>query len=206
MDKFKLNDNSKTFINELFNFWGQRGVTNLKIPQIGGRELDLMHLYKAVCKRGGFHRVCSNKLWKEIVLEFGLPRTCTSASFTLRNHYQKYLLAYEQKFFFGRNEEVEYPEVQGARPRKVVRPVEEEPKYVAPEVPRNQSIENVLNGMYQNIPDNSEILYLRKYKTVPVVSEMNRILLAFESHMQEETTFALNSLLLYSCNAHFHLE
>ncbi len=207
MDKFKLNDNSKTFINELFNFWGQRGVTNLKIPQIGGRELDLMHLYKAVCKRGGFHRVCSNKLWKEIVLEFGLPRTCTSASFTLRNHYQKYLLAYEQKFFFGRNEEVEYPEVQGARPRKVVRTVEEEPKFIAPEVvPRNQSIENVLNGMYQNIPDNSEILYLRKYKTVPVVSEMNRILLAFESHMQEETTFALNSLLLYSCNAHFHLE
>jgi hypothetical protein len=26
--------------------------------------------------------------------EFGLPSTCTSASFTLKNHYQKYLLGY----------------------------------------------------------------------------------------------------------------
>ena len=207
MDKYKLNEQSKQFINDLFNFWGQKGIANLKIPQIGGRELDLMHLYKAVCKRGGFHRVCSNKLWKEIVLEFGLPRTCTSASFTLRNHYQKYLLSYEQKFFFGRNEEPEHVEVPGARPRKAVRQVEEEPKYIEPPVSKhNQSIEAVLNGMYQNVPDNTEILYLRKYKTEPVVSEMNRILLAFESHMQEEITFALNSLLLYSCNAHFHLE
>jgi len=208
MDKYKLNDQSKGFINDLFNFWGQKGVSNLKIPQIGGRELDLMHLYKAVCKRGGFHRVCSNKLWKEIVLEFGLPRTCTSASFTLRNHYQKYLFAYEQKFFFQRGDDVDIPEVPGARPRKIVKPVEEEPqpKYVPQETTKHQSIENVINGLYQNVPDNAEIQYLRKYKTVPVVSEMNRILLSFESHMAEEVTFALNSLLLYSCNAHFHLE
>jgi hypothetical protein len=60
---------------------------NIKIPQIGGRELDFYKLYKAVTTRGGAELVSNNKLWKEIVNEFGLPSTCTSASFTLRNHY-----------------------------------------------------------------------------------------------------------------------
>lgn len=38
------------------------------------------------------------KLWKEIVNEFQIPSSCTSASFTLRNHYIKCLLAYEEKY------------------------------------------------------------------------------------------------------------
>ena len=38
------------------------------------------------------------------VNEFDLPPSCTSASFTLKNHYQKYLLAYEQKFYFGKTD------------------------------------------------------------------------------------------------------
>ena len=62
---------------------------------MGGKELDFYRLYKAVCRRGGAEAVSNNKLWKEIVNEFGLPSTCTSASFTLRNHYIKYLLGYE---------------------------------------------------------------------------------------------------------------
>lgn len=51
-------------------------------------------MYKSVCKKGGGQAVSNNKMWKEIVDEFGLPSTCTSASFTLKNHYQKYLLGY----------------------------------------------------------------------------------------------------------------
>lgn len=39
------------------------------------------------------------KLWREIVNEFQLPASCTSASFTLRQHYEKCLLEYERKFF-----------------------------------------------------------------------------------------------------------
>ena len=84
-----------TFIQELFDFLRARNVPNLKIPQIGGRELDLLALYTAVIKRGGAENVSNKKLWKEIVNEFDLPPSCTSASFTLKNHYQKYLLQYE---------------------------------------------------------------------------------------------------------------
>ncbi len=99
-----MNRTRSEFISELFRFLKGRGVMNLKIPQIGGKELDLLALYTAVIKRGGAENVSNKKLWKEIVNEFDLPPSCTSASFTLKNHYQKYLLAYEQKVYFKKEE------------------------------------------------------------------------------------------------------
>jgi hypothetical protein len=54
------------FIKRLFDFLRQRSVQNLKIPQIGGKELDLYALYLTVIKRGGALNVSHNKLWKEI--------------------------------------------------------------------------------------------------------------------------------------------
>ena len=64
--------------------------------------------------------VSNHKLWKEIVDEFGLPSTCTSASFTLKNHYQKYLLGYEQRFFFGKDDTADLPELVAGRQRKPI--------------------------------------------------------------------------------------
>lgn len=75
------------FYRELFSFLSRRKVPNLKIPQIGGKELNLLKLFKAVVKRGGAEIVSAKKLWKEIVDEFDLPHSCTSASYTLKNHY-----------------------------------------------------------------------------------------------------------------------
>ena len=102
----------------LFKFLQQREVGNLKIPQIGGKQLDLYELYHAVVRRGGAQNVTAKKLWKEIVNEFDLPPTCTSASFTLKNHYEKYLLAYEQKFHFCRSEEEMVTELGNVRQRR----------------------------------------------------------------------------------------
>jgi hypothetical protein len=67
--------------------------------------------------------VSNSKLWKEIVNEFGLPPTCTSASFTLRNHYTRFLLGYEQKYFFGREDDTELPELNPGRTRKMTKKV-----------------------------------------------------------------------------------
>ena len=125
-------DEAKQFRKSLQDFWTSRGLTNLKIPQIGGRELNLFHLYKAVCKRGGAQMVSQNKHWKEIVNEFGLPPSCTSASFTLRNHYSKYLLAYEQKYLFGREDDTAIPELVGLRQRKQVKKMEDSGKEESP--------------------------------------------------------------------------
>jgi hypothetical protein len=37
-----------------------------------------------------------------VVLVLNLPSSCTSASYTLRHHYYKILLLYEQHSFFGK--------------------------------------------------------------------------------------------------------
>lgn len=79
-------------------FHRELGNDNFKVPSIGGKELDLCKLYKAVYVRGGSVQVSTRKLWKEIVNEFQIPSSCTSASFTLRNHYNKCLLAYETRW------------------------------------------------------------------------------------------------------------
>ena len=216
-------DETKQFRKSLQEFWASRGHNNLKIPQIGGRELNLYHLYKAVCKRGGAQVVSQNKLWKEIVNEFGLPPSCTSASFTLRNHYSKYLLAYEQKYLFGREDDAAIPELLGIRERKKFKKNEE--SFRGNESPQGSvsnteakgnitgasglsnnnggiqsSLNQVLQEKFQGIEKTQEIFYTRKNKLYPMVSEIKRILLAFESHLQEEIMFAINSLLLFSSN------
>lgn len=66
-----------------------------KVPLIGGKELDLYRLFNLVTLKGGLDEVSNKKLWKDIVAEFELPQSCTSASFTLKNHYMKYLYLYE---------------------------------------------------------------------------------------------------------------
>lgn len=194
-------DEKKGFLKSLFEFWASKGVTNLKIPQIGGRELDMHHLYKAVCKRGGAQIVSENKLWKDIVNEFGLPPSCTSASFTLRNHYSKYLLAYEQKYHFGRDDDSAITELVSSRGRKQAKPYEE----ISGEILRSEvqipvSIKNALSERYSKNDKNEEIFYTKRTRITPLISEIKRIMLAFESRIQTEVTFALNCLLLYSCN------
>lgn len=44
------------------------------------------------------------------------------------------------------------------------------------------------------------IQYVRRSRLVPFTGEMRRIMLAFESHLQEEIRFSLNHLLMYSCS------
>ena len=91
----------KQFKEKLINFQKDLGVENFKVPQIGGKELNLCKLFKAAILRGGFQRVTNNKLWKEIVNQFEIPSSCTSASFTLKSHYIRCLLQYEKKFYEG---------------------------------------------------------------------------------------------------------
>ncbi|XP_003247900.3 protein giant [Acyrthosiphon pisum] len=61
------------------------------------RVLDLYTLYKLVVQRGGIVAVITKKLWQEIIRGLGLPPSITSAAFTLRTQYVKYLYAYESR-------------------------------------------------------------------------------------------------------------
>ena len=57
--------------------------------------LDLFELYKLVVAKGGLVEVINKKLWREITKGLNLPSSITSAAFTLRTQYMKYLYPYE---------------------------------------------------------------------------------------------------------------
>ncbi|CAB3234860.1 unnamed protein product [Arctia plantaginis] len=57
--------------------------------------LDLYELYNLVVARGGLVEVINKKLWQEIIKGLKLPSSITSAAFTLRTQYMKYLYEYE---------------------------------------------------------------------------------------------------------------
>lgn len=57
--------------------------------------LDLFKLYKLVVEKGGLVEVINKKIWREITKGLNLPSSITSAAFTLRTQYMKYLYPFE---------------------------------------------------------------------------------------------------------------
>lgn len=91
-----------------------------KLRRIGGAELDLYGLYKAVLERGGLQSVIHNRAFKMVAKALLLPKTCTSAAFILRSEYEKLLYAYEQKHVWGRDVTDIPPIVQADRRKSLV--------------------------------------------------------------------------------------
>ncbi|KFD70884.1 hypothetical protein M514_01168 [Trichuris suis] len=85
----------KEFLDDLFNFMQRRGTPVTRIPIMAKQVLDLYELYKLVVSHGGLVEVINKKLWREITKGLHLPQSITSAAFTLRTQYMKYLYAYE---------------------------------------------------------------------------------------------------------------
>ncbi|XP_068520929.1 AT-rich interactive domain-containing protein 3A-like isoform X1 [Anas acuta] len=57
--------------------------------------LDLYTLYRLVMDKGSLVEVINKKIWREITKGLNLPTSITSAAFTLRTQYMKYLYPYE---------------------------------------------------------------------------------------------------------------
>ncbi|CAH2042541.1 unnamed protein product, partial [Iphiclides podalirius] len=66
-----------------------------RLPIMAKSVLDLYELYNLVIARGGLVEVINKKLWQEIIKGLRLPSSITSAAFTLRTQYMKYLYDYE---------------------------------------------------------------------------------------------------------------
>ena len=54
--------------------------------------LDLYELYNLVVEKGGLVEVINKKQWQEIIKGLSLPSSITSAAFTLRSQYTRYLV------------------------------------------------------------------------------------------------------------------
>ncbi|XP_048832101.1 AT-rich interactive domain-containing protein 3A isoform X2 [Brienomyrus brachyistius] len=87
--------NRKEFLDDLFSFMQQRGTPVNRIPIMAKQVLDLYMLYQLVTEKGGLVEVINKKLWREITKGLNLPTSITSAAFTLRTQYMKYLYPYE---------------------------------------------------------------------------------------------------------------
>ncbi|TSM94634.1 AT-rich interactive domain-containing protein 3A [Bagarius yarrelli] len=85
----------KEFLDDLFSFMQKRGTPVNRIPIMAKQVLDLHMLYQLVTEKGGLVEVINKKLWREITKGLNLPTSITSAAFTLRTQYMKYLYPYE---------------------------------------------------------------------------------------------------------------
>ncbi|XP_076125033.1 AT-rich interactive domain-containing protein 3B isoform X1 [Alosa pseudoharengus] len=87
--------NRKEFLDDLFTFMQKRGTPVNRIPIMAKQVLDLYKLFKLVTEKGGLVEVINKKIWREITKGLNLPTSITSAAFTLRTQYMKYLYPYE---------------------------------------------------------------------------------------------------------------
>ncbi|XP_062848673.1 AT-rich interactive domain-containing protein 3B [Trichomycterus rosablanca] len=87
--------NRKDFLDDLFTFMQKRGTPVNRIPIMAKQVLDLYKLFKLVTEKGGLVEVINKKIWREITKGLNLPTSITSAAFTLRTQYMKYLYPYE---------------------------------------------------------------------------------------------------------------
>ncbi|KAK1338578.1 hypothetical protein QTO34_019232 [Cnephaeus nilssonii] len=78
-----------------FSLWTITGTPINRIPIMAKQILDLYMLYKLVTEKGGLVEIINKKIWREITKGLNLPTSITSAAFTLRTQYMKYLYAYE---------------------------------------------------------------------------------------------------------------
>ncbi|KAM8891158.1 AT-rich interactive domain-containing protein 3B-like [Spinachia spinachia] len=85
----------KEFLDDLFVFMQKRGTPVNRIPIMAKQVLDLYKLYKLVTEKGGLVEVINKKIWREITKGLNLPTSITSAAFTLRTQYMKYLYPFE---------------------------------------------------------------------------------------------------------------
>eukprot|EP00066_Takifugu_rubripes_P004388 XP_003967725.2 PREDICTED: AT-rich interactive domain-containing protein 3B [Takifugu rubripes] len=85
----------KEFLDELFVFMQKRGTPVNRIPIMAKQVLDLYKLYALVTEKGGLVEVINKKIWREITKGLNLPTSITSAAFTLRTQYMKYLYPFE---------------------------------------------------------------------------------------------------------------
>ncbi|XP_028411692.1 AT-rich interactive domain-containing protein 3C-like isoform X2 [Dendronephthya gigantea] len=85
----------KEFLDKLFAFMQHRGTPVNRVPIMAKQTLDLFKLFKLVTDRGGLVEVINKKIWRGIIKGLNLPSSVTSAAFTLRTQYMKYLYPYE---------------------------------------------------------------------------------------------------------------
>eukprot|EP00026_Physarum_polycephalum_P001007 Phypoly_transcript_01008.p1 GENE.Phypoly_transcript_01008~~Phypoly_transcript_01008.p1 ORF type:complete len:1023 (-),score=208.76 Phypoly_transcript_01008:373-3441(-) len=92
--KTRWQGRNEVFLSNLASFLEKRGEPLRVMPRVEGRDLDLFKLFTSVVNRGGYQVVERANLWKSVADDLKFSIVCVRNN-TLRNHYHKYLYAYE---------------------------------------------------------------------------------------------------------------
>ncbi|KAK8519000.1 hypothetical protein V6N12_012234 [Hibiscus sabdariffa] len=84
------------FVKELEAFHKNNNL-EFRRPKFYKQNLNLLKLWRAVDKLGGYEQVNKSKMWRQVGELFNPPKSCTSVSSTFRNYYEKALLKYEMQ-------------------------------------------------------------------------------------------------------------
>ncbi|XP_021740298.1 AT-rich interactive domain-containing protein 5-like isoform X2 [Chenopodium quinoa] len=135
------------FIKELEAFYKERYM-EFKPHKFYGEPLNCLKLWRAVIQLGGYDRVTTYKLWRQVGESFHPPKTCTTVSWTFRIFYEKALLEYEKhKREIG---ELEFPDATMPEPS-----AENEDKSINSSQKREKHLKNI--GVKQKKPSNPEL-------------------------------------------------
>ncbi|XP_039035119.1 AT-rich interactive domain-containing protein 6-like isoform X2 [Hibiscus syriacus] len=99
-DGSDLEEEQAAFVKEVEAFYKENNL-DFKHPKFYKEDLNLLKLWRAVIKSGGYEQVTSSKLWRQVGESFNPPKTCTTVSWTFRIFYEKALLEYEKHKMHG---------------------------------------------------------------------------------------------------------
>ncbi|XP_076317554.1 uncharacterized protein LOC143229303 isoform X2 [Tachypleus tridentatus] len=91
----KASKKEQEFLQKLFKFMQERNTPINRVPHLGFKQIDLYWFFTCVQKIGGYEKITSKRLWKNIYDELGGNPESTSAATCTRRHYEKLLLPFE---------------------------------------------------------------------------------------------------------------
>ncbi|KAJ8360040.1 hypothetical protein SKAU_G00165650 [Synaphobranchus kaupii] len=86
----------ENFLQQLYKFMEDRGTPINKRPVLGYRNLNLFKLYRLVHKLGGFDKIDSGSVWKQVYQDLGIPVLNSAAGYNVKCAYRKYLHGFEE--------------------------------------------------------------------------------------------------------------
>ncbi|CAN1805146.1 AT-rich interactive domain-containing protein 3 [Linum perenne] len=142
------------FIKEVETFY-KESYLEFKPPKFYKEELNLLKLWRAVVKLGGYEQVTSCKLWRQVGESFRPPKTCTTVSWTFRIFYEKALLEYEKQKI--RNGELPFSD---GIPTEATRPENQSGgsiSLVSGRAPRRDAAARAMQGWHSRLLGNDEV-------------------------------------------------
>ncbi|KAH1133415.1 hypothetical protein GYH30_012005 [Glycine max] len=85
----RIEEEQSTFMKELENFFRERSM-EFKPPKFYKEGLNCLKLWSVVTRLGGYDKVTSCKLWRQVGESFKPPKTCTTISWTFWRFYKKW--------------------------------------------------------------------------------------------------------------------